>query len=356
MNWITPVLAFSGFLVGIWATIKYIILVEIRVDNNTFRTLYDILKNQKKFVIQEEFFTESRHPVIYQSFCSINDCPWFYINHSERLLQAGFQGKDLITSLICTRWSAKKIKVFLKEKLQRIQVELFGVPVRIATPWNTDKLGSIKKAEQPLHPVELWQDFDKEVELTLQKGGKTSAILFGEPGNGKTSYVKYLAIKYNLPITLITFSPEFSNIDIMFMFSQIGSETIVLMEDFDNYFNGRKCIIGEGRDGGNNMGIKFTFDSIINCLDGVYNNYERVVFIMTVNDISKIDDSLKNRPSRFKYVKMFSNPDLDARKKLVDDWAEFTDGLNLDQLIRLQEFKQQGCSFDESKKKLNINQ
>jgi hypothetical protein len=52
----------------------------------------------------------------------------------------------------------------------------------------------------------------------------------------------------------------------MAMFSQITPNSIVLFEDFDNYFNGRECILGSG-----NTGIRFTFDIILNGLDGVYN-------------------------------------------------------------------------------------
>ena len=356
MNWIAPILAFSGIFVGLWAFIKYIILIEIRIDNNTFRTLYDITKDKRKFIIYEEFFTEQRHPVTYKSFCTFDDCPWFFINHSERLLQAGFQGKDLITVIVCLRWKSNKLKKFLKDNLQQLQIKLFGVPVRIATPWNTDKIGCIKNANVPILDENLWRDFDDEISIVLENGGKTGAILYGDPGNGKTSYVKYLAIKYNLPITIITFVPEFTNIDIMYMFSQIAPNTIVLLADFDNYFDKRKCIIGEGNNGSNNMGIKFTFDAILNCLDGVYNTYEKVIFIMTANEINKIDDAIKNRPSRFKYVKFFQKPNHELRYKIIEDWANDTNDLNLDQIFRLKEFKQQGFNLSESKKKLDIKE
>ena len=355
MNWITSILALSGIAFGIWAIIKYLILVEIRIDNNTFRTLYDICKDESKFIVDEECFTEIRHPVIYRAFCFNKKFPWFYINHYERLLQAGFQGKDSVTSIICTRWNYKNIKTFLEISLKQLQINLFGIPVRIATPWVTDKIGAIKSANYPIFPESLWKDFDDEIESTLLNNSKTGAILYGEPGNGKTSYIKYLAVKHNLPITIITFVPEFTNIDIMFMFSQISSDTIVLLEDFDNYFDGRKCIIGEGNNGSNNTGIKFTFDVILNCLDGVYNSYERVVFILTANNIEKIDMALRSRPSRFKYVKCFSNPDLELKTKLIEEWGETAVNLNLDQILRLKEFKQLGFSIEESKKKMDIN-
>lgn len=355
MIWLTTIVTALGSLVGIWAIIRYVILIELRIDNATFRTLYDLSKEQKKFVLEEEFFTESRHPMLFRAICAFKDAPWFYLNHAERLLQAGYHGKDYVTVIICLRWQYQSLKLFLLEKLKTMQLATFGIPVQVATPWYTDKIGSLKWGPEPIISELLWKDIDQEVaEVVAGKRKKTSGIFYGEPGNGKTSFVKYLAVKYQLPIKLITFSPEFSNYDIMTMFAQINSKCIVLLEDFDNYFDGRRCIIGNSLSGGNNMGIKFTFDVILNCLDGVYNSYEGVIFIMTANDIEKVDSALKNRPSRFKYVRKFDNPDFETREKLIGEWAETTAGLNLDQIMRLKEFRELGHPLEAAMSKLEI--
>jgi len=56
---------------------------------------------------------------------------------------------------------------------------------------------------------------------------------------------------------------------------------------------------------------------------------------MTVNNIDKVDESIKNRPSRFRYVAEFKNPDFNTRLKILENkiLAEETDGLNLDQVF-----------------------
>lgn len=356
MSLITAILTLGGILVAAWAVLRFVILVELRVDQNTFRTLYETLDDGSKFVIEEEFFTESRHPVVYRVFCKYDKVPIFYLAHQERMLHAGFQGKDFITVIICFRWSYKALKSFLSNQLRSVQLEKFGIPVLVATPWHTDKIGSIKDANVPLIEKSLWMDIEDDVADVMNgKKSKTGAILYGKPGNGKTSLVRHLAVKHKVPIVIITFSPEFTNLDIMFMFSNVPDRCIVLLEDFDNYFNCRRCIIGESLGGSNNMGIKFTFDSILNCLDGVYNSYDKVVFFLTANDISKVDMALRQRPSRFKFVRNFDNPDAVLRESIVGSWASSLDGVNLDQLLRIAEFKSHGDTLEQARQRLDIS-
>lgn len=360
MNYFGPVLTILGVFVGVWALFKYVILVEMRIDSNTFKTLYDISKEKRKLILKEEFVQEAKYPTIYKIICFFHDMPWFYLDHSERLLTAGFQGKDFTTHVTCFRWSYSRLKVELGVKLKEKQLELFGIPVEILMPFYCDLIGTLKHdAWEPKQPKELWGDIEREFEEVFvnKTRAKTSALLYGPPGNGKTSIVKYLAIKYRVPIRIVTFSPEWDNYQIMLMFSQIEPGGIVLLEDFDNYFDGRKCIIG-GSGGATAEAagryVKFTFDVILNALDGVYNTYERTAFIMTVNHIEKVDPALKSRPSRFKFVREFKNPDVPIRKNLLPcEWLEATDGFNLDQVMRMKEYCESGLSLIEALKKLD---
>ncbi|NDB86897.1 MAG: AAA family ATPase, partial [Alphaproteobacteria bacterium] len=81
--------------------------------------------------------------------------------------------------------------------------------------------------------------------------------------------------------------------------------------------------------------VKFTFDSFINALDGVHNDYKQVMFIMTANDITKIDDSIKSRPSRFRFVKEVGPPDEEVRMNILKDLqlVEETKGMSLDKVF-----------------------
>jgi hypothetical protein len=337
----------SGF--GLWAFTKYVVLVEMRIDANVFKTLFDLCKEDKRrIIINEEFVSETRYPTIYAALCFFKDAPWFYIHHTERLMQAGWHGKEHITIVYCFRWRYNRMKQYLHRQLKDAQLHSAGVPVQVMMPDFTDKIGYLKTlTHEPIIDKSLWIDFEKEVEeVSSNLREKTSALFYGPPGNGKTSLVKYLATKHKLPIMVFTLNPDWSNHDLLLLFSQIPKRCIVLFEDFDNYYNKRECIIGGG---GEFAKVKFTFDTILNGLDGVYTTHENVVFIMTVNDIEKVDPALKDRPSRFKFTRHFGNPSNEIRKKLLPiDWADQTDGLNLDQIFRIKEYREKNLSLQES--------
>jgi hypothetical protein len=324
-------------LFGTFAFFKYVLLIEMRVDANVYKTFYDLCKDDKKIIIYEELVSENRHPVAYVAFCFLKGSPWFFINHSERLMQAGFNEKDHVTTITCFRWRYRRLKDFIKVKMAEMQLCTLGVPVQLMLPYGADKIGSLKEVfGEPAVKAGLWEDFEEEVsEVSDGRRRKTSALLYGPPGNGKTHLIKYLATKHKLPIMIFTLSPDWTNHDLLLIFSQIPKRCIVLFEDFDNYFDGRNCILG-----GDNKNIKFTFDIILNGLDGVYTTHENVVFIMTVNDIGKVDDALKNRPSRFKFVREFGNPDLETRTNILgSEMAEDSEGMSLDQIFRMAELK-----------------
>jgi hypothetical protein len=330
----TFITVFASF-VGAWAFLKYILLIDMRVDSNTYKTLYDLCKDDRRVMVYEEFVSENRHPVAYVAFCFFKGAPWFFMNHSERLMQAGFNEKDHVTILTCFRWRYPALKKFLKLKVKEMQLCTLGVPVQLMLPYGTDKIGSLKEVfGEPFVADELWRDFDEEVaEVAEGKRRKTSALLYGPPGNGKSHLIKHLATKHRLQVMIFTLNPDWTNHDLLLIFAQIPQKCIVLFEDFDNYFDGRKCILG-----GDNKGIKFSFDIILNGLDGAYTTHDGVVFVMTVNDIDKVDEALKNRPSRFKFVREFGNPSEEVRSRILPpELVGETEGMSLDQVFKTAE-------------------
>jgi len=329
MNLIAIFGIISTIAVSIWAFLKYLVLGSYKIDNDMSKRLITAVETEAKFkwIITNEYVDDPRYPDIFEALVSLYDV-WFYINRNERLLTAGWKGKEETTFITFPRWQRRKIlAAFRRKALDQ------SVPVMLLSPHGgADRLGELKVDRESKTVLDNCGDIEAEVQKVIDgKKSKTGILLYGPPGNGKTQFIKHLSRKHALPIYVVYLNPEYSNHDIALLFSSIPHRCIVLLEDFDNYFDNRDCVM-------KNDQVKFTFDAFINGLDGVYNDYRQVIFAMTTNDISKIDDSLKNRPSRFKFVKELGPPSETIRLTILKDekLVKKTEGLSLDAVFNYQ--------------------
>jgi hypothetical protein len=329
MSSLLTILGFAATsFVSIWAVLKYLVLGQYRLDNDTSKRLISkVVKSKcKQWILTKELVLPPKHPTQYEAFVIFNGL-WFFVSRSERLMTAGWQSKEEVSSISFLRWQREKIDRLLRGEDDSDNT----IPVMALLPSSTDRLGELTCDPNPsiyLDPA-LYQDIEDDVIKVLAgEKNKTGALLYGKPGNGKTQFTKYLARKYRLPIYVIYLNPEYNNLDLAMMFASIPPRCIVLMEDFDNYFNKRTCII-------KNENVRFTFDAIINALDGIHNDYQQVIFMMTANDITKIDSSIKDRRSRFQFIKRFGPPSDKVRMKILNEpqLVKETKGLSLDQVF-----------------------
>jgi len=318
----------GSVLVSFWAVMRYVVSQHIRLDDNLSKNLLPYLQNAKfKLEINNEISINRRYPTTYSSIVFMRGM-FMYFSRSERLLTAGWQSKETISEIYYLRWQRKKIESIIHSIVNSQE----HVNVMALTPWGTDKLGELMREENPIVYIDddQYEDLEKDVQSILATGkGKSSALLYGAPGTGKTRLIKYFSVKYNLPIYSVYLNPEFNNLDILLMFNDIPSRCIVLFEDFDNYFDKRECIIKNDK-------INFTFDSILSALDGVYNDYNQVFFFMTCNNIDRIDVSIKDRPSRMKFVREITGPSYKKRLEILegnDELAERTEGMTTDKVF-----------------------
>ncbi len=107
-----------GFIIGIittvfvtlWAIFKYVAFQSYRLDDNTSKILIKNIKNSDnfKFELSDEYSNNKKFPVLYQVFTLFDGIP-IYFSRNERMLNAGWQSKDVVSELYFARWAKKKI-------------------------------------------------------------------------------------------------------------------------------------------------------------------------------------------------------------------------------------------------------
>lgn len=329
MAWTSILLSLAGLIGGL-LSLKFILISHYRVNRSIGAPLYKKLISDStfKFIIEEELVIDKKDPSIFKGVFKINST-FILFDKNERLLTAGWTPKEYIINVYFFRWNANKVIELLNEinHVDKV-VNMYAI-----APHGSINIGVLDCNEYNITlDKHIYEDIENDVIRVINKEiKKTSAILHGPPGNGKSRFIKYIAQKYELPIYSFYFNPDYTNLDILETFSMIPPKSIVLFEDFDNYFEDRKCIMP-------NDNIKFTFDVLLNSLDGVYNDYKETIFFMTVNDLNKVSDALKNRPSRFKYVKEFTNPSLELKINLLgEELANSTGDISLDQVFKIKD-------------------
>lgn len=115
-------------------------------------------------------------------------------------------------------------------------------------------------------------------------------LFHGPPGNGKTSLALALASKFQRSIYLAKVSGV-SDGNFRALMAAVPQHSIVLIEDVDCFFEGRKHVQAE-----NALEPSLTFSGFLNAIDGVTGSEGRLL-IMTTNHPEKLDDALL-RPGR----------------------------------------------------------
>jgi len=287
----------TGSLMSIWLFLRSMIFFTMRIRGHRASILFDMVKKDGKFFKIREEFCDDAVPKEFKAIGLLKGI-MFYIDISERMLQAGFAGTDSIINITLLRWQVKKLKNMIINK----KIASEDIPIYIMQGWDAEKIGSVKKPKIFFDSIygNAYNQIDENINRVIDGGlDKTGTILYGPPGNGKSILAKHFSCKYNLPIYILSLMREVDNHGLIRMFARAKGPGIVLIEDFDTTYDVRKCLIEEA---------KFTFDTLLNVIDGAYSNNEKLIYFMTANHIDKVDFALKHRPSRFRVVVEVTNP------------------------------------------------
>lgn len=131
-------------------------------------------------------------------------------------------------------------------------------------------------------------------------------MLYGPPGNGKSSFVMGLASHFKFDVCIINLrAKDFDDSDLLLAFSQVPKHSIILIEDID-------CVVDERKI----EDARVTFSGLLNALDGVASAEGQIVF-MTTNHLEKLDPALI-RPGRCDRKIEFQNATVYQIEKLFD--------------------------------------
>jgi hypothetical protein len=328
----------GGSFLVVLSIIRALLLVKTRLRrHHTGRLLEKLRSEGCMFVVHSEMCDDADDPRTMMAICWLG-FP-FILSIEERILRAGFNAVDSLVTVTVPRPFAKRLQGLANDvPVQRT------IPVHILHPWEAEKVAEIPVDGHgaPLMEKALYADLESEICSCLETGRRVGAILYGKPGNGKTFFGRWLAQRFHLPVYIVAFNADSDNHSIIRMFSHIRGPALVLMEDFDSYFNVRKpCIENQ----------KFTFDIVLNVLDGMFAPRGPIITLMTVNDIQRVDVALKDRPSRFRFVIEVPDPPATVRRQVLghvatDRMMSLTDGMSLDRVLHVKDCIENGRSWE----------
>ena len=177
-------------------------------------------------------------------------------------------------------------------------------------------------------------------------------ILSGRKGIGKSLFARQLAIRakdYNLPLIIVPcYYPGIAD-----FISSIEQEVIVFFDEFEKTFADQEHISPQ--------------EEMLSLFDGVDNG--KKLFIVTCNEVHKLNSYLINRPGRLHYHFTLGNPNPDEIKEYMTDKLDpayhdiikklISFSLNVDltyDILRAIAFEiNSGYSFEETLMDLNIS-
>jgi len=145
---------------------------------------------------------------------------------------------------------------------------------------------------------------------------RLGANLIGPPGTGKTSFVRAVAQRLDMPVFTFDLA-SMDNIEFRDAWRTVRGESpaVVLLEDIDSVFDGREPV---------NPDSGLTFDAILQALSGVDEAGGVLTFVTTNRELAL--DSALTRPGRAEYRIEMGGLDRDGVRKIVSrilfDWPD----------------------------------
>jgi hypothetical protein len=171
---------------------------------------------------------------------------------------------------------------------------------------NIGKFYLEKVADSYVFDYKIYAMEDKLISRLLKTyentDGNLGMLLNGVKGTGKTVTSKQIANKLEQPTIVVTSS--FGGAGVQYFLNSIPQNITIFIDEYEKIF-------GES-------------NAMLTIMDGAMNSEFRRVFLMTTNRLY-IEDNLKQRPSRLRYLKEFKDLSPSVVEEIVDDILENKD-------------------------------
>lgn len=207
-----------------------------------------------------------------------------------------------------------------------------------------------------INESKIYGQIDEKVEKVLKGfsfvNRNFGIILSGRKGIGKSLFARQLSIRakdYNLPLIIVPcYFPGIAD-----FLSSIDQEVIVLFDEFEKTFADRDDFSPQ--------------EEMLSLFDGIDSG--KKLFVITCNEVSKLNSYLINRPGRFHYHFTLSNPTASEIEEYMTDKLQpqyhhyikkligfsMTADLTYDILRAIAFELNMGYSFEETLADLNIS-
>lgn len=169
---------------------------------------------------------------------------------------------------------------------------------------------SFKVDEKPYgkHP----QKIAKVIKLYESIDRSVGVILSGKKGMGKSMFARLLSANFaethNMPTIIVTEAIP----GIVDFIESIKQECVVLFDEFEKVFDNGNPDRGEKIDKG-----KESQDKFLGLFDGI--SQTKRLYVVTVNEIRKVNQYMINRPGRFHYHLQFNHPSSEEIQLYLQD-------------------------------------
>jgi len=141
----------------------------------------------------------------------------------------------------------------------------------------------------------------KEFYLNNKIPWKRGVLLYGDPGNGKTSIIRTIISSYNFKPVTISSDASNESIREAFSYAEEQSPSLLYFEDLDSLLQ------------------KIDISSFLNLMDGITAKNGLFV-IATANNVNALQSNITDRPSRFDRKFKISLPNKDMSFSYLKKW------------------------------------